>query len=295
MFRERIKTSYYDLSPSFQRLADYLVDHPYEAAFMTATQLGRELELDTATVVRFAQRLDYPGFPELIDEVRGEVKERLVEYFQPPSPADVEQDAFRDAIRQDKKNIEQFELTLTQSTVDQVLAMINGAKRIVVIGEGLSRALADQLAYELHKFHFNAHSMRTEASVAAAELRVVGPEDLVIAIAESQWCPDVTGTLEVARDRGAQTIGLVGAQSWPVARASHVSVLCPTASNGVPSLVTIHLAINAILQSLFFERRERLVNEILGFEDAMRQLMAARSEVDIAPLITEGDKAPEAV
>jgi len=293
MFREHIKTAYDDLSPSFQKLAMFLMDHPYEAAFMTATQLGRHLDVDTATVVRFAQRLDYPGYPELLDDIRAEVKGRLVDFFQPPTPDEAQTDVFRAALQMSKSNIEQFELMLLQSTIDRVLVMINDAERILVLGEGLSRSMADQLAYGLHKFRYNAFPLRTEASVAAAELRVVGPQDLIIAISESQWCPDVTSVVEVARESGAQTIGLVGAQSWPLARATHVSVLCPAASKGLPSVVTIGLAIDAILQTLFSQRRDMLVGEIVGFEDTLRRLMEKRGNVEIEPLIVSEDPALE--
>lgn len=285
MFRERIKAAYNELSPSFQRVAKYLVDRPYEAAFMTATQLGRELEVDTATVVRFAQRLDYPGFPELLHEVQDEVKGRLIDYFQPTTPAGDELDAFRDAIKQDKTNIEQFELTVMPSTIRQITSMIKSAERILVTGEELGRPLADLLATELRWLRFNASCLSTEASIVSVELRVTRPTDLVIAIASIQHCPDVTSVIEVARARGAQTISLVGGQSWPIALASHVSLLCPSVSKGIRSTASISAAIDAIAQALFFERRDMLVGEIVGFEETMRELMDVRARVNIEPLV----------
>lgn len=289
MFRERIKSAYDDLSPSFQRLATFLMDHPYEAAFMTATQLGRELEVDTATVVRFAQRLDYPGFPELLHEIQAEVKSRLVAYFQPAAGGGAGSDVFRESVRLDKANIEQFELTLTQTTIDRLLDLIRHAERILVVGEGLSRSAADYLAFGLRMFRYDVLSLPTEASTAAVELRTAGPKDVVIAVAEIQHCPDVTSIVEVARERGVQTICLAGAQSWPVARAAAVTVLCPSASKGVRSMATINVAINAILQMLFFERRETLVDEIVSFEDVLHKLMTSRSQVDIEPLLNTDD------
>src|SRR4030067_484348 len=112
MHRERIKSAYADLSPSYQRLADFLMDHPYEAAFMTATQLGKQLEVDTATVVRFAQKLGYHGYPDLLGEVQAEVRERFARYSQPVGPGEKAADVFRASIRQDVINIEQFDLGL---------------------------------------------------------------------------------------------------------------------------------------------------------------------------------------
>src|SRR3990172_2838399 len=77
MFREKVSKTYSTLSPSYRRIADFLLDHHNEAAFMTATQLARRVEVNTATVVRFAQRLGYDGYPELLQDVRSIVRSRL--------------------------------------------------------------------------------------------------------------------------------------------------------------------------------------------------------------------------
>src|SRR3972149_2185235 len=230
MFRERIKTHYADLSPSFQRLAKFLMDHPYEAAFMTATQLGRHLDVDTATVVRFAQRLEYPGFPELLDEIQSEVKTQLVRYFQPSRPAEDGQGIFRAAIRQALVNIEQLDLALPQSTLERIVEMIRAADRIWVTGENLNRPLADLLARVLRWYDFNALPLSTEASQVAVDLRTATSRDLIIAVAVSQYSPDVTSIVEVARQRGVKSIALAGAESWSVSRAATVTLVCPYAS-----------------------------------------------------------------
>ncbi len=77
-YEERIREVRGGLSPSFVRLADYLLNSYAEASFLTATELAHTLDLDPATVVRFAQRLGYPGYPELQREIRQKVKDQLL-------------------------------------------------------------------------------------------------------------------------------------------------------------------------------------------------------------------------
>jgi DNA-binding MurR/RpiR family transcriptional regulator len=58
MFRERIAQHYARLGRNQKRIA-------------------QRLEVDPATVTRFAQRLGYAGYPELLREVQELVKEEL--------------------------------------------------------------------------------------------------------------------------------------------------------------------------------------------------------------------------
>jgi len=77
-YEERIRGIRSDLSPSFQVLADFLLDSYSSASFLTATELAYSLDLDPATVVRFAQKLGYAGYPELQREIRQRVKDELL-------------------------------------------------------------------------------------------------------------------------------------------------------------------------------------------------------------------------
>ena len=282
MFRERIKAVYSDLSPSFQRLADYLMDHQYEAAFMTATQLGKRLDVDTATVVRFAQRLDYQGYPELLDEIQAEVKEQLAYYFEPVTSSGDPVDLFRAAMRQDLTSLQQCDLTLDRQTIERVVEMIDGARKIVVIGEGLSAPLADLLARTLHLLHYDAAAHSADALTIAEELSTLSAQDLLIAVAISSVCYDVTSAVEVAHARGVQTMGLLGARSWAVSRSVDVALVCPHLGPAkVPSYTTFSAAISALFQVLFSKHRGDLLNAIVAFEDISRQLRDAHRELDL--------------
>jgi DNA-binding MurR/RpiR family transcriptional regulator len=72
-YEDRIRQERATMSKSFAKLADFLLDSYIEAAFMTASELAHELDLDAATVVRFAQTLGYKGFPDLQREIRQRV------------------------------------------------------------------------------------------------------------------------------------------------------------------------------------------------------------------------------
>src|SRR5512142_2444911 len=77
-YEERIRRERSNMSKSFAKLADFLLDSYVEASFMTASELAHELNLDAATVVRFSQHLGYTGYPRLQREIRQRVKHDLL-------------------------------------------------------------------------------------------------------------------------------------------------------------------------------------------------------------------------
>ena len=60
----RINSSYAKLSKGQKRLSAYITDNYDKAAFWTAEKLGEEVGVSESTVVRFAIRLGYKGYPE---------------------------------------------------------------------------------------------------------------------------------------------------------------------------------------------------------------------------------------
>jgi len=77
-YEERIRQERPNMSKSFAKLADFLLDSYVEAAFMTASELAHARNVDGATVVRFSQHLGYTGFPKLQREIRQSVKNDLL-------------------------------------------------------------------------------------------------------------------------------------------------------------------------------------------------------------------------
>ncbi len=77
MFREKIAGEYDRLGRNQKKIADFLTQEYREAAFMNGSALSAHLGVDPATVTRFAQRLGYTGYPDLLSEIQELVKEEL--------------------------------------------------------------------------------------------------------------------------------------------------------------------------------------------------------------------------
>jgi DNA-binding MurR/RpiR family transcriptional regulator len=74
-FNDRLKQRYDQLSASHKRLAKFFQDQPWQAATLTAADIGTQLETNPSTVVRFAQALGYEGLSDLQKELQHSVGE----------------------------------------------------------------------------------------------------------------------------------------------------------------------------------------------------------------------------
>jgi|GEM_PF-5818097 len=74
---EQIRQKASQMSESYLRIADYVMNSYIDVSFMTASDLAAALNLDAATIVRFSQLLGYQGYPQLKKEIQNRVKNEL--------------------------------------------------------------------------------------------------------------------------------------------------------------------------------------------------------------------------
>ena len=70
-----------EMMPEFSKgqklIANYILQHYERAAYMTALKLGNTVNVSESTVVRFANRLGYEGYPQLQRSLQSHIKNRL--------------------------------------------------------------------------------------------------------------------------------------------------------------------------------------------------------------------------
>jgi DNA-binding MurR/RpiR family transcriptional regulator len=134
MFREQIRKHYEYLSRSYRMVADFILNDYRAAAFMTAAGLAEAVNVDTTTVVRFAQRLGYPGYPELIEDIQQQVKSELTQsYLAAPQDNSLQASIQRQVV-EDRNSLEKALAHNTLATLETILDLLRAAPRVIVVG-----------------------------------------------------------------------------------------------------------------------------------------------------------------
>lgn len=250
MYRQKVREYYEHLSRSYRRVADYIMSNYYEVSFMTAAQLAYAVGVDTTTVVRFSQRLGYNGYPELLSDIRDQVKAEIYAVYQPKelSPLDPA-GVFKDRAEQEKHNLGQMLIHNPPDHISAVARMFEKADHIVLVAEGYADAVAKMTAQQLRHRGLSAEAADQELVKRAATFMRISPDTLVIGISATEYGEDVARTMEWARRRGCSTLGVVGTLASPVNRAADRVVFAPTDAAGpLPSIVALVAALAALVE-----------------------------------------------
>ncbi|HIC89947.1 MAG TPA: MurR/RpiR family transcriptional regulator [Anaerolineae bacterium] len=251
MFQERIREAYDSLPRSYRRIADFLLNNYQQAAFMTASQLAKQVNVDTATVVRFSQRLGYAGYPALIREVRAMVSEMLRTTYEPFVEGEPNFKRFSRTLNKERDNVLRVLQENSQETLDAVIEHLKTAGRVFVVADGPEAYLGRLFAHELSNLGITA-VFAPESLTDRARLIVHLKEgDVVLGIQVSPRTVDVANVVKQAREQGVSTIGVVGYATNPLSRAAELVFSTPSDAVGPePALGATLTALQGIYQLL---------------------------------------------
>jgi DNA-binding MurR/RpiR family transcriptional regulator len=279
VYQQHIRDIYEHLSPGYRRIADFLLERYQEAAFMTAAQVGRAANVDTTLVVRFAQRLGYPGYPELIAEIQDDVKRDLRAVYEPIPAEDSAVGVLRRTLTQDRNNLEYMLLHMDAATLEKIVEILNKAPRIFVSGEGNAVYLAEAFASRLMVLGYRAHTVSSELAGQAATVAIMQPGDVFVGLGTTSMTPSVAVLLKVARAGGAQTIGIVGALTNPVAAAAEYVLLAPAQTIGImPSWTAFAAVTHGLSQALAVLRGDPAAHWVMRTDNLLQAYVEALRE-----------------
>jgi DNA-binding MurR/RpiR family transcriptional regulator len=256
-YEERIRTARSDMSKSFAKLADFLLDSYVEAAFMTASELAQTLDLDAATVVRFSQSLNYSGYPDLQREIRARVKaELLIRPQEASDPQSVTGIAF-DAMNEVSLALERTRNSLDIDALVGLVEQIGTARRIVVLAEGPTQPTAYSFVLYLEQGGFPVYIARSGIADLARTVNISTPQDLLLAMEVAGQAPYIARALKEAQLKNIPTAAIVGAASLASARFADITLSAqahPGIGIGIVSLEAVVYALSQILRWRFADR-----------------------------------------
>ena len=266
-YQDRIRGVRSGLSPSYTRLADFLLDSYIQASFLTATELAHELDIDPATVVRFAQKLGYPGYPELQREIRQRV---MNEWLRMPGGEPGEGSTPGQAALAELAHI--LELTRRSFPVrqiEQLIAALDECDRVLLLADGSARYCAFALAARLEASGYAVRVADGSVAELAEAVASGRRKELAVALEATADTPYVERALQQAKRRGMRTAALVAAPSCPAARpadivlAAHASPAADLRQSSLEALVFAVLrALKAARPGRFDSAPERVAQLI---------------------------------
>lgn len=272
-YQDRIREAYPSLSKSFIRLADFILDSYVQAALMTATELAHQVDVDAATVVRFAQKLGYSGFPEFQDDIKDHVKQDLLIRPQQAANPDSVPGVVDATMQRLQEALEQARLLMDSDKVAKFVEMVGTARRVVIAPEGLGQAAAYNLMNLLEQGGFLVAVSQPAASDLARAVSTALPQDLILAI-DVAGDPVLARAVSEARGRNIPTAAIVGAASHDTANSADVALAAQNAPNQGVGLVVVDALVFMLAQAIRWQYQDRFAGADIAIAAMFERIQA---------------------
>jgi DNA-binding MurR/RpiR family transcriptional regulator len=285
MFRERITRNYQSLSPSFKKIADYILTSHQRVAFMSASRLAKYLGVDVATVTRFAQQIGYEGYTELIREIQEKVLEEMREARAPVTERlEAAKGPFSLTLWRDWANLDKTIRNLSLEDAKNAIEAIAAARRVYLVSEGVGAGLAQATASYLRMSKPDVIVLEEDAFDVAMALKEAGPKDVIIGIGFTNYSYSATRAMELGRKVGAKTIGVIAQADCPIGSVAEILFSCSATEEGyLPSPTAVGAILFALIYSYLSSDSDRYARDLVRFQESYADLTegTARGEENV--------------
>ena len=223
---DTISQSYYELTASERKAADYVLKNRDRSQYLSIGELAEESGVAEATVSRFCRRLGYKGYNAF---------KLAIANAGAPKPAAVPDKPIRDSddpielarklYAVESEAMLQTLSLLRPAELDKAVAILRDARKVLCMGQGGSMILASEAAhlFSVYDGKFVPVSDSHMQIIASATLT---DADAVLFFSYSGATKDMMETLSVVREQGAKTILITRFPRSPGAQLADVVLQC---------------------------------------------------------------------
>ena len=267
---ERIHASYYQLTATEKKVADFVLAQHSQIQFMSITQLAEACGTAEATISRFCRSLKLKGFNAF--------KLELARHSAPgAAPREQSTDTLPGRIcesgRLSVDAIQQTLELLDPRQVSRGVDLIEQASRVMCCGAGGSMLLAREFAHLFSTVTGKVNAI-ADSHMQMSAAAVMNEKDLIVLFSYSGATTGGTQLLELAKSRGIPTILVTRFHKSPAAKLADVVLLCgsnegPFQFGSVPAKVAQLIVMDALFQEYRHRNAESCEEHIQNIASAL--------------------------
>ena len=268
---ERIHASYYQLTATERRVADFVLSQHTQVQFMSITQLADECGTAEATISRFCRSLKLKGFNAF--------KIELARHSAGSAPKS--QSPSTDTLPGRNLEIARLASDAVAQTIDlaepdkilQCVEMFEQAGRVLCLGSGGSMLMAQEFA---HMFSTVSGKFTAicDAHMQMSAVATMQKEDVIILFSYSGATTVGLQLLELARSRGIRTILVTRFSKSPAAKLADVVLRCgskegPFQFGSVPAKIAQLIVMEILFQEYCLRNQQQCEEYIQSIASAL--------------------------
>lgn len=256
--QELINSLYPTMSKGHKRISDFIKTDYDKAAFMTASKLGEHVGVSESTIVRYALKLGYDGYPQLQKALQEMIRGRLTTLQRFTMNSDLDGDTLlQSVLKADMHNIRTTMDNIDTESFQKAVQMVLEASHVYILGLRSASLLADYLGHYLSFILPNIYIVTDGSRDVFEQLLRAGKDDVLIGVSFPRYS---TRTLEAAsfvRSRGCGLIALTDSVNSPLSETADISLIASSnMASFVDSLVAPLSVANALIVAVGMEHKQ---------------------------------------
>ena len=271
---ERIHASYYQLTATERKVADYVLSQHAQVQFMSITQLADECGTAEATISRFCRSLKLKGF----NAFKIELARHSVPNAVKPQTHSIDTPAGRcqEVGRQATDAVNQTIELVQPKQVQQAVELIEQAPRVLCMGSGGSMILAEECAHMFSTVTGKFCSISdSHLQISAAATLEKG--SIILLFSYSGATTNGLQVLELAKNRGIKTILVTRFPKSPAAKLADVVLRCgsnegPFQLGSVAAKIAQLVVVDILFQEYYSRNQEVCEENIQSIASALSDM-----------------------
>ncbi|SDK02196.1 MurR/RpiR family transcriptional regulator [Sediminibacillus albus] len=217
----RIRSSYKQLSEKEKQIADYIIENPGKIIHSTINQVSDDLTVADATVFRFCKRLGFKGYQALKIALASEIVNPIQDIHETISYEDSEVEIVHKVFQSNINALEYTREIQESSSFHKAVEMIVQSKQIHFYGNGGSGVVALDGQHKFMRTGLPSYA-HTDTHMQLMTVSQLGESDTVVFISHTGSNKDLMEVVELAKEKGVQTIGITNFAKSPLNKLADV-------------------------------------------------------------------------
>ena len=219
--RLRLEAVYQSLTPTEQRVCNYVLNNTERAIHLTVSELARESGVSDASVTRLCQSIGYRGYQEFRVLLARDAAKAALPTIGELKVTDAAEDIRDKLIAGSTQSLSDTRNMVNVESLCASAEKIASARRVDLYGIGGSAAVIADIHHKLLKLGIPVIAL-TDVDLMSISSGTLSSSDLAIGISHTGRSEVIVAAVERARTGGAATIALTHDPLSPLAQKSDI-------------------------------------------------------------------------
>lgn len=262
--KSKIKEQYKKYSKSQKKIAEYFLEFHAQAAFLSAKQVGENLNLSEATVLRFSKQLGYDHYPKFKQMlglgISSQQNDLPIDSTRTYGETEEGSGIANRILTREIFHVQNTLKNIDPKMFEAAVQMLTSARKVYVIGLRNSKPLAIYLSHYLNYLLKDVRVLTATGSEEILEqMYHITSEDLIFGISFPRYSIRTLKALEFANQRNAKVITLTDQTNSPINLYSSCNLLAQSSTSFMIESLTAPLSLlHALLVAVCEQKKDEI-------------------------------------